>query len=118
MDIGENIKKVRELKNLTQESLASALNMSQKSYSNLEKSGNNISFERILTIANYFEVAVTKILELNTELIFNNSNQVGGISQLNTATTNNYLSDRDLYEKLLAEKDKVIDLLEGKVSKN
>lgn len=120
MNIGENIKSIREIKGLSQEVMSTELSMSQKTYSNIEKSGNNISYERIIKIAEVLEVTVTKILELNTEMILNSNHQNGGINQLNNATSYNYVNEEQtkLYEriieekdKLLAEKDRVIELL-------
>lgn len=120
MNIGENIKQIRELKGLSQANMATELGVTQKTYSNLENSGNNISYERIIKIAEILDISVSKILHLNTEMILNNNNQSGGLSQLNNAQTNNYINDEQakLYEriieqkdKLLEEKDKIIELL-------
>lgn len=47
MDIGSNIKKIRELKNFNQNYVATALGISQKSYSNIEKSKNKITIELV-----------------------------------------------------------------------
>lgn len=115
-NIGENIKKIRELKNLTQESMAMLLGVSQKTYSNIENAGNNITYEKILRIAEVLEVNITKVLELNTEVLLNNNNQQGGINQLNTAVSYNYLNEEQakLYERLLEEKDNIIKLLKEK----
>lgn len=112
-NIGENIKKIRELKNLTQDSMAVLLGVSQKTYSNIENAGNNITYEKILRIAEALEVNITKVLELNTEVLLNNNNQQGGISQLNTAVSYNYINEEQakLYERLLEEKDTIINLL-------
>jgi len=114
-NIGENIKKIRELKNFTQEAMASNLGVSQKTYSNIENAGNVIAFDKIERIAEILEVNVTKILELNTEVILNNNGQNGGLSQLNTAVSYNYLNEEQvkLYERLLEEKDRIIELLKS-----
>ncbi|MCO5259484.1 MAG: helix-turn-helix transcriptional regulator [Crocinitomicaceae bacterium] len=111
MNIGENIKSIRELKGYSQEVMASNLDISQKTYSNIEKAGNDISYERIQKIADILEVSVTKILQLNTEHILNSNNQSGGISQLNTAATYNYLNEAQakLYERIIEEKDKLLE---------
>jgi len=122
MDIEENVKNIRELKGFSQEVMSKELNMSQKTYSNIEKSGNNISYECIIRIADVLEVTVTKILELNTEMILNSNNQNGGINQSNNAASYNYINEEQakLYEriidekdKLLLEKDNLINILKG-----
>jgi transcriptional regulator with XRE-family HTH domain len=120
MNVGNNIKKLRELKNYTQQSMADMLDVSQKTYSNIESAGNNITIELIEKVAKVLEVSFNKILELNAENILNNSNQSGGIgSQLNYSVSYNYLNDKqnELYEKLLQEKDKMIKMLEGNTKK-
>lgn len=123
MDIGKNIKNLRELKNLNQTYMANELGIGQKTYSNIENSVNNVSVETIIQIAKILNVNFQKILELNTEAILNNNNQVGGISQLNTASSYNYTNEKafELYEKLLIEKEthierqqKIIDELQKK----
>jgi|SRR5690554_4396941 len=111
MNIGENIKQIRELKGLTQENMATELGVTQKTYSNLENSGNNITYERIIKIADILDVSISKILHLNTEMILNNNNQTGGLNQLNNAPTNNYINDEQtkLYERIIEQKDKLLE---------
>jgi transcriptional regulator with XRE-family HTH domain len=118
MNVGENSKKIREVKNYTQKSMADRLEVSQKTYSNIENSGNNITIELIEKVAKILEVNFNKILELNAESILNNSNQSGGIiSQLNNAPSYNYSNEKqnELFEKLLVEKDKIIKIYEEKL---
>jgi transcriptional regulator with XRE-family HTH domain len=113
MDIGSNIKKISELKNFNQNYVATALGISQKSYSNIEKSKNKITIELIQKIAEVLNVSFSKIVELNTEVILNNYNQRGGIGQINTSSNQNAMADNtmELFEKILLEKDKQIELL-------
>ncbi len=110
MNVGENIKNLRELKNYSQNAVAKMLDVSQKTYSNIENAGNNITIELIEKIAKILNVSFSKVIELNSEAILNNTNQTGGLSQLNTANTYNYLNDKniELYEKLITEKDDTI----------
>ena len=119
MDIGNNIKKLRELKNLTQEYMASEMGCSQKTYSNIEKSGNEIKIATVETIAKILNLSLNKILELNAEAILNNNSQSGGINQLNTAPCHNYIDIKaiELYEKLLMEKEELIKELLHKINK-
>ncbi len=119
MNVGANIKKLRELKNFSQQAMAEGLGISQKTYSNIESAGNNITIETIEKIAKFLNISFNKILELNAEAILNNTHQSGGISQINTAPSYNYLNDKniELYEKLLTEKDLRIKALEALVGK-
>ncbi len=91
--------------------MANELGIGQKTYSNIENTVNNVSVETIMQIAKILNVNFQKILELNTEAILNNNSQVGGISQLNTASSYNYTNEKafELYEKLLIEKEKHIE---------
>lgn len=120
MDIGNNIKKARELRNLSQSFMAAELNVSQKTYSNIENSKNNITVEMITKIANILQISINKIFELNAEAILNNSSQSGGINQLNTAPSYNYSNEKafELYEKLIIEKDKRIAELSEKLRRH
>lgn len=114
MNVGDNIKKLRELKNYSQKSMAQMLDISQKSYSNIENAGNAITIELIDKIAKALNVSFNKILELNADAILNNNSQHGGLSQLNNAPSYNYLNEKqnELYEKLLVEKDERIKQFE------
>ncbi len=47
MNVGQNIKNLRELRNLNQQAMADMLEISQKTYSNIENAGNNITVEVI-----------------------------------------------------------------------
>ena len=118
MNIGENIKNLRELKNYSQSAMAKMLEVSQKTYSNIEMSGNKITVELIEKIAKILNVSFNKVLELNAEAILNNTNQTGGISQLNAAPSTNNLGEKnfEIYEKLILEKDEVITSLKEMIT--
>jgi transcriptional regulator with XRE-family HTH domain len=94
-DIGKNIKNIRELKNLTQAHVASQLNIAQRTYGNIEKAKNNVTYEAIEQIAKVLEVSVNKILELNAEVILNNNSQAGG--QLNQLSGGQFTGQKIIY---------------------
>ena len=110
MNVGENIKNLRELKNYSQSAMAKMLYVSQKTYCNIEKAGNKVTIELIEKIAEILNVSLNKVLELNAEAILNNTNQTGGLSQLNTAPSTTNFNDKNTehYEKRLTEKDQTI----------
>ena len=54
--IGNKIKNIRELKNLTQEYMAERLDISQSAYSKLEKGDIKVSQEKLSQIADILEV--------------------------------------------------------------
>ena len=61
LNIGENIKKVRELKNITREQLADDLKMSLSNYSKIERSEIDLTVARLYEIANVLGVDVSQI---------------------------------------------------------
>lgn len=73
-NIGDNIKKFRELKNITREQLASDLKMSLSNYSKIERGEIDLTLSRIQEIASILGVDVSQILNFDATQIFNVSN--------------------------------------------
>jgi transcriptional regulator with XRE-family HTH domain len=71
MNIGENIKKLRELKNITREKMTCELNMSLSNYSKIERGEIDLSVSRLQNIANALDVEISSILNFDTTEIFN-----------------------------------------------
>ncbi|HEX4850838.1 MAG TPA: helix-turn-helix transcriptional regulator [Puia sp.] len=67
---GQNIKKLRELKNLTQMHMASELEMSISNYSNIENGKTDIKFSRLQRIADILQVDVRQIFQFNPADLF------------------------------------------------
>lgn len=65
MDIGTQIRKVREFKDLSQRYVASKLGMSQNNYSKIEKGERNLKMSRLYQIAEILEVDFLDIVTLN-----------------------------------------------------
>ena len=76
--IGNNIKNIRELKNLTQEFVAEKLDISQSAYSRLEKGEIKISKEKLVQIAEVLEVKPEDIKEFDSQKYFNSVGNVDG----------------------------------------
>ncbi|MCW3074273.1 MAG: helix-turn-helix domain protein [Flaviaesturariibacter sp.] len=80
MNIGDKIRKVRELKGLKQEYVAGKLGLSVTAYGNIERNDSSLSFERLEEIAEVLEVTVQDILNIPEQLNIqsvNNAHQVG-----------------------------------------
>ncbi|HEU4633589.1 MAG TPA: helix-turn-helix transcriptional regulator [Flavisolibacter sp.] len=79
MNIGDKIRKVRELKGYKQEYVAGKLGLSVTAYGNIERNESSLSFERLEEIAEVLEVSVQDILNIpeqfNVQSIVNS--QVG-----------------------------------------
>jgi transcriptional regulator with XRE-family HTH domain len=73
--IGSNIKKIRELKNLSQEFMASRLNLSQGAYSNIENDKTELNQDRIKEIATILEVDPFLLYSFDEKVLFNNCTQ-------------------------------------------
>lgn len=68
MNVGNRIKKYRELKNYTQQYVSERLNISQNTYSKIETGGIKLTVDRLKQISD--------ILEMSMEDILNDENQV------------------------------------------
>ncbi len=76
--IGNNIKNIRELKNLTQEFVAEKLDISQSAYSRLESGETKISKEKLHQIAEVLEVKPEDIREFDSQRYFNSVGDIEG----------------------------------------
>ncbi len=72
--IGDNIKKFRELKNITREKMAADLQMSLSGYSKIERDEIDLSITRLQQIAQIIGVDISQILNFDSSQIFNVSN--------------------------------------------
>ncbi|MCC9065294.1 helix-turn-helix domain-containing protein [Flavobacterium piscisymbiosum] len=106
MDIGGNIKKFRELKDITREAIASDLGMSVSNYSKIERGEIDLTLSRIEKIAQILGVDLSQILNFDTSQIFNVAHI--DLSQgLGAKAENMYFNTADEY------KEKYIKLLEA-----
>lgn len=108
MEIGQKIKKIRELKNFTQEHMAQRLNISQPTYSRYEKEDGDLTITVLRSISEVLEVRIEDLLSFDEKNIFNN---YGTANQT-------YLSVQNLYSMSNYERElfmKTIKLLEDKI---
>jgi len=107
--IGHRIKKLREMRNLTQEHLAEKLGISVSGFSRIERDEVKVSGERLIRIAELLEVSVDELLRFGDGLIFNNY----GSHQNNFSTVHAIEIERidRLYrEQITSLKDEVVHL--------
>ena len=115
MEVGNKIKKIRELKNFTQEYMAEQLHVSQSTYSRFEKDDSDITISQLESISKILDVKIEDLLNFNDKLVFNNYSS----NNANQAhIINQYMSDneRKLYEdkiKLLEDKVELLERLGG-----
>ena len=106
-EVIENIKKFRELKNITRDELADKLEMSLSGYSKLERGEVEITLTKLYRIADILEISVSQILNFDASQIFNIKDY--GVANVDIESqTNNYT---DVY------KDKYIKMLEVEIER-
>lgn len=107
--IGNKIKNIRELKNLTQEFVAEKLDVSQAAYSRMESGETKINDEKLKQIAEVLELKPEDIKAFDSQKYFNSVGNVEG--------DNNYSgiyiaeSDTDLIKKLYEDKIALLEEL-------
>lgn len=108
-----NIRKVREWKGLSQQNMADSLDVSQKHYSRIETGNVDISISMLDAIAKVLDVKPQILMGLDDSKIFNSytNNQQGGTFVAYNATEVEQI--QKLYERMLEEKDKIINLLQS-----
>lgn len=116
MRIGHNIKKIRELKSLTQEEMANRLSMSQSNYSKLERDEMEFNMSRLLDISRILQVDLNELINFDEQNLFliQHNRSVTGVQGTVNNNYNQTLNDkeRQLYEdkiKLLEEKTQYLE---------
>lgn len=107
--IGHRIRKLREMRNLTQEYLAEQIGISVSGFSRIERDEVKISGERLIRIAELLDVSVDELLRFGDGLTFNNY----GTHQNNFSTVHAIEIERleRVYgEQINSLKDEVIHL--------
>lgn len=64
--IAQNIKKYRLLNNLTQEELATELNLDTQYYAQLERGERNFTIEKIINVCNLFHIGIENIITISS----------------------------------------------------
>jgi transcriptional regulator with XRE-family HTH domain len=109
MDLGTKIKKVRELRNFTQEHMARELGITQESYSRIESNKSPITIERLMKISEVLKTDMMELLKFDEKVIFQN---IVNHQQAN----NNFIQHhnevtKEFYERIIQElKDEIIFL--------
>jgi transcriptional regulator with XRE-family HTH domain len=115
LKLGHKIRKLRELKNLTQEHMAQSIGVSQGAYSRMELGETEITYTKLEKISDELGMKPEEIIAFNESMVFNvMNNETGNGLVIN----NNQLSEieTNMFEqhiKLLKEENaylkKVID---------
>lgn len=116
LNIGDNVKKFRELKGFTREQMADYLNLSVSAYGNIERNITDLTISRIRQIAEILEVEMAQILNFDASQVFNIShNEV--IQGTNSKVENHNYTDeyREKYIKMLEVENEKLKKILGEV---
>jgi transcriptional regulator with XRE-family HTH domain len=113
-ELGENVRKIRELKGFSQQNLADEIKVDQKTISRIEKGDLSPKFETLVAISKALAVSLSQLLSFNENLIFNNYSQYQQGGQFVAYNNNEIEKVENLYKQLLKEKDEVIELLKAR----
>lgn len=106
----EHIIELRERKrNYSQSYMAQRLGMTQKAYSKIETGETRLTVHHLLQIADILEVELSEILDIGTNAIYHNHATHHGDGNVMTKYIDT--DSKGLYEKLIASKDKEIEIL-------
>lgn len=114
MNLGLKIKKLRELRNYTQEYVADRIGLDQSAYSRLEKGDTKITFDRLTKIAEVLEVEPEDIDAFDEKQIFNFTNENGHNGYIINVISEN---ERKLYEDQISTLKEEISHLKGMLDK-
>ncbi len=78
MHISQKIKKLRELKNLTQLHMAKKLGVSQSAYSKIELGESEVTYSRLEKISEVLGMKPEEVIAFNDQMVFNISNNPHG----------------------------------------
>jgi len=119
MEIGHKIRKVRELKDFTQEYMAEKMGITQPSYSKYEKENGDLTISQLNKIAEIFNMKPEELMTFDEKLVFNNCNGTNSSYGVNSGINYNGLGEREkeLYEKTIKLLEDKINFLE-KIYKN
>jgi transcriptional regulator with XRE-family HTH domain len=115
-----NIKRRRELKGLRQQDMAEKLNMTVRSYQNLESGSTRLDLERLEQIAEVLEMPMEDFLRqegyyIHQEFKDGGNNGSGVHSGFGNENTYNYGAEKEIMEKLLDARNEENQVLREEV---
>ena len=119
MQIGNKLKRLRELKNLNQEEVAQKLNITKQAYSKIERNETKLDLERIMDLAEIFEIKPEDLLRednINLNIAKEcDSNQFSGTGTIH----NNYYygtASTPILQKTIEAQQEAIKRLEAEIA--
>lgn len=110
--VGYKIKKVREIKNLTQDYMADKLAMSVTGYGKIERDEVDLPYSRLEQIANVLNLKVEDLVAFDEKNVFNVMyNKIGRDLNVNSMTND----EREVYKKTITLLEEKIQTLEERL---
>lgn len=75
INVYRNIRKIRELKNLTREYVAAELKMSSSGYGKIERGDVDLTVSKLIEISIVLEVSIEFIFKFDVSIFFNDTKQ-------------------------------------------
>ena len=110
MHLGYNIKRIREMKGYSQKAIAEKLGMSITGYGNIERGISDVKDKRLIAIAKALDVTMEAIQDFNPDTYFDTSSSNKKDVLINSA-------EKELYEKIIQQKDEEIAYLRNLLKK-
>jgi transcriptional regulator with XRE-family HTH domain len=111
--VGERIKKLRTKKGMSQEYLSEQLGLTQSTLARIEQGKAKLAASLVPALCKTLEVEIEEIFSSEKVRIENNTFNDSSIAYVEQLLN----GQKELYEKLLAEKDRLIALLEAQLAK-
>lgn len=112
-DIGTKIRDLREQKNISQESMAEYLQITQSNYSRLEKDDKRLTVPKVKKIAEVLKVSIAFLFDEPASKVIHqhNNDNVSAYNVENLYQSNKEITDKliEQYEMRLKEKDRFIE---------
>lgn len=108
MILGHKIKKLRELKNLTQEHMAIELGLNQSAYSKIESGASDLTYTKLEKIASVLGMKPEDVISFNEQMVFNVMNNLNGQNGLVINNGQVSENEKNLYQQQ-------IDILKNEV---
>jgi len=106
-NIGIVIRKVREEKGITQEVMASELDITQSNYGRLEKNDNRLTAPKLLKIAQILNVSISYLFNEQTSKVIH---QQHNDSPSAYNVENLYQDNKEIYDKLInSHKNQIVN---------
>jgi len=113
--IHTKIKKLRIQHGMTQQEMADKMNLSLKGWQKVENGATKLDIDRLQVIADILESSMEDLLNADDGMFINEIKGVG-VNNSEVNINNRSEDEKDLYERLIAEKEKIIQAKDTEIA--